>query len=78
MCMPNKYHLTFNFKPKVSYDIFKNKNDVNGHLNFPVKCHLHVTCLALHVIAISNELIDVWFFPEQVTLHAKFQIVCIN
>ena len=41
-----KFHLTFNFKSKVSCDVLKNKTkmNVNSHLHFLLNCHLNVAC----------------------------------
>ena len=33
VCLTN-FHLTFNFKSKLSHDVFKNKMNVNWHLHF--------------------------------------------
>ena len=42
-------HLTFNFKSKVSRDVFKNKNAyVNQHVHFFLEYHLNVTSHACH------------------------------
>ena len=55
----DKFHLPFNFKSKVSRDVFRNKNDV---YIFFLKCHLNVICLVVRVISICKVSIDVWFF----------------
>ena len=61
--MFDKFQLTFNFKSKVSHDVFKNKKN---------ECHLNVTCLVVRDISISKVSIDMWFFSSQVTPHVKF------
>ena len=50
LCMFDKFHLTFNFKSKVSCGVSKIQMNVNQHLHFLLKCHLNVTCLVVHVI----------------------------
>jgi hypothetical protein len=77
MCKFDKFHLTFNFKSKVSRDIFKDKNDCHWHLPFCLKCHLNVTCLVIHVILMFRCQWHV-VFSLQVTLHAKIWSVRVN
>ena len=44
VCMFDKFHLTFNFKSKVSRDVFKNKNECQSTSTFSFKislqCHM--------------------------------------
>jgi len=44
MYMFDKFHLMFNLKPKVSHDVFKNKNECQLTSTFPSKispqCHM--------------------------------------
>ena len=47
--------------------------NVNWHIQFPVNCHLNITCLVIHAILISNVPIDVPFFASQVTLHVNWR-----
>jgi hypothetical protein len=71
LCMFDEFHLTFNFKSKVSHDVFKNKNGCQLTSTFLLKGHLNVTCLVVCVISISKVSIDMWIFCSQVTLHVK-------
>ena len=81
--MFDKFQLTFNFKSKVSRDVFKNKMNVNWHLHFLLKYHLNVTCLIVCVISNSKVSIDVWlffFFTSHTTcqiLNRACQATCI-
>jgi hypothetical protein len=81
MCMFDKSHLTFNFKSKVSRDVFKNKNECQLTSTFPLlKCHLNVTCLVVCVVSSTCKVsINLWFFfPSQVTRHVKIELVRVN
>ena len=62
MCKFDRFHLTFNFKSKVSSDVFKNKKNVNGYLHFIFRCHINIICLVVCVISISKVLNDVWVY----------------
>ena len=47
VCMFDRFHLTFNFKSKVSCHIFKKKKSVNWHIHLFLKYHFN---FALHNI----------------------------
>lgn len=66
------FHLAFNFKLKVSHDIFQKKNGCQLTSIFNLNSHLNVINLVVCVVSISNVLIDVRFFPSQVALRVKF------
>ena len=80
MCMFDKFHLTFNFKSKLSRDVFINTNEcqLTPSFFFFLICHFNVTCLVVCVISICEVSIDAWFFSLQVTLHVKIWIVCVS
>ena len=65
MCMLDIFHLTFNFKSKVSRDVFflKINKSIDICISF-LKCHLSVTCRVIRVILIF----DVWIFSSHVML----------
>ena len=60
MCMFDKFHLTFNFKSKVSYDVLKTMN-ANWHIHFILKCHLNFGLQFFFEINILNNQIQSWF-----------------
>ena len=70
--MLDKFHLTFNFKSKVSRDVFKNKNECQLTSTFSSKYHLNATRLVVRVISLMCD------FISEVTLHVKFYIVRDN
>ena len=76
--MFDKFHLTFNFKPKVSRDIFQNKNECQLTSTSFLKGHLNVMCLIVRVISVFEVSIDTLLFSSQVTLHVKILVVRVN
>ena len=63
---------------KCQLTFLKTKLNINWHPHSLLKYHFNVTCLVERVISVSNMSDDVWFCSPQVTLHVKFQIVCVN
>ena len=77
----NVWQISFDIQlqiQSVTWRFQKHKRKVNQHLHSLLKCHLHVTCLGVRVISISNMSIDVWFFSSRVTLHVKLYIMRVN
>ena len=55
VCMFDRFHLTFNFRSKVSRDVFNNKKECRlTSTNFSQKCHLNVICLVIRVMSICK------------------------
>ena len=72
----DRFHLMFNFKTKVSHDVFTNKKNVNWHLHL-LQCHLNVTCLVICVISNSNvQLTCVFYFTCRIW-RCGCQLTCI-
>jgi len=77
MCMFDKFHLTFNFKSKVSRDVFKKENECQLISTFLFKkCHLKVTCLVVYVILVFKLSVDMFFFFTCHTTCQNLNCVC--
>ena len=81
--MFENFHPTFNFKSKVSGDVYKNKNDCQLISTFSSR--ILPRCLmsssTVHVISIFNVLIDLWFFLHKShymsSSNRSCQLMCI-
>ena len=82
MCMFVKLYLTFNFKSKVSHDVFKNKNECQLTSIFSSTISLQCYMLVVCVITIFKVSIDVWFLfltshTTSQNLNCGCQLMCI-
>ena len=71
VCMFDKFHLTFNFKSKVSCD----KNECQLTSTFLLKCHFNVTCPVVCVI--SKCQLTYGFFLDKSHYMSKFEL-CVS
>jgi hypothetical protein len=64
--MFNKFHLTFNFKSKVSRDVFKNKNECQSASTFSSKMSLqcHMSNSMCHFRFLKCQLMCGFFFDK--------------
>ena len=87
-CMFDKFHFTFNFKSRVSHGVFhKQKMIVKWHLHFNLNCHINIKPLVVHVISVSNMLIDAftlfYFIVKshntcQILITSSCRVICIK
>jgi hypothetical protein len=72
MCIFETFHLTFNFKSKVSRGIFKNENECQLTSTFSSKmspqCHKRNNMCQFNLSSVNWCVV---FFPSQVTPHVK-------
>ena len=78
MCVFDKFHLSSNFKSRVSRDVFKNKNEYQLTSTFSFKCHLNVICLIVRVISFCEASIDVSFFFLHKSHYVSKSKLCVS
>ena len=79
VCMFDRFHLTFNFKSKVSRDVFKNENECQLTSTFSSKlspqCHMPSNYTRHFKIWMS---IDKWLVHKSHYMSNSELIVCVN
>ena len=82
VCMFDKFHVTFNFKSKVSHDVFKNKNECQLTSIFSSKMspQCHMPCSTCHFNLWSVNWRVGFFFTRHTTcqnLNCAYQLTCV-
>ena len=72
--MSDNFYLSFDFKSKVSHDVFEKKMNVNRHPHFTSMS----SCQIVHVISNFNVLVDVWFFSLHESHYTSHFELCMS